>query len=349
MSKRGCTDHAHGCNMCHSIVALTAQASLHHLQDALLQQLKATTSAVHVSTFQVQQEQNKQEQNASARKQSLRLLPHHQPSGYDPHHDPHQLAHETPLQRAIQQHTIEHQHDHLHRYFMPVTRKQDRLDLWVLDYRDALTPEEQTRLNLLAEVYTHCDAHISMHRHDSLTGLQNRKALTEKITMLLKSRAQNRRRKRDQDHLPFLAIIDIDFFKRINDTFGHLYGDEVLLLLAGLMKQSFRDNDNLYRYGGEEFVALVDAATEETAMLALDRFRQCVDQYEFPQVGHISVSIGFVALQNDSLPTTLFDRADQALYYAKEHGRNQTCSYQRLKQAGLLADKELNVDSELFE
>ena len=90
----------------------------------------------------------------------------------------------------------------------------------------------------------------------------------------------------------WLGVIDIDHFKRVNDNYGHLIGDEVLLLLSRLMRSSFRFHDRLYRFGGEEFVVLMRCASDGDAALALERLREH-EAYPFPQVGRITVSIGF--------------------------------------------------------
>ena len=137
----------------------------------------------------------------------------------------------------------------------------------------------------------------------------------------------------------WLAVLDIDFFKRVNDNYGHLIGDEVLLLMARLMRAHFRFQDQLYRFGGEEFVILMRCANHHDAANALDRFRKTVEAYEFPQVGKITVSIGFAALREDDTPGGAFDRADKAVYFAKGHGRNQVRSYQVLLDAGDLSEE----------
>ena len=144
----------------------------------------------------------------------------------------------------------------------------------------------------------------------------------------------------------WLAVIDIDHFKRVNDNFGHLIGDEVLLLMARLMRTSFRFHDQLYRFGGEEFVILMRCAGFTDAQRALERFRGTVQGYAFPQVGTITVSIGFAGLRGDDTPGGAFDRADKAVYHAKGHGRNQVVSYQTLVDAGVLVE-EAAPDNEI--
>ena len=141
----------------------------------------------------------------------------------------------------------------------------------------------------------------------------------------------------------WLAVMDIDFFKRVNDNFGHLIGDEVLLLMARLMRTNFRFHDQLYRFGGEEFVILMRCASPEASGKVLERFRRMVEEHVFPQVGYITVSVGYTMLRNDDTPGAAFDRADKAVYYAKAHGRNQVVSYQELVECWRVDQKKSEV------
>ena len=167
---------------------------------------------------------------------------------------------------------------------------------------------------------------------DNVTGLLNRHGWDDRATALFD---QARR------HGTPLALIllDLDHFKRINDGYGHLIGDEVLLLIARLMRASFRLNDQLYRFGGEEFVILLRCMQDSDAKAALERFRVLVEQHEFPQVGHITISIGYAALCANDTPSEGFSRADKAVYYGKGHGRNQVCSYEELVRTGELVEE----------
>jgi Diguanylate cyclase, GGDEF domain len=91
----------------------------------------------------------------------------------------------------------------------------------------------------------------------------------------------------------WLGLVDIDKFKCINDNYGHLFGDEVLLLVSQLMKKSFRGTDQLFRFGGEEFVIVLDHATTEGVEVAFDRLRETIAAFEFPQVGRVTISLGY--------------------------------------------------------
>ncbi|OYZ00199.1 MAG: hypothetical protein B7Y32_05810 [Methylophilales bacterium 16-45-7] len=145
-----------------------------------------------------------------------------------------------------------------------------------------------------------------------------------------------------------MAIFDIDHFKRVNDEFGHLIGDEVLLLFSQMMTKSFRDSDPLFRFGGEEFVGVFGCAQDADIDMVLKRFTDKLQVFNFPQVGRVTASVGYTRLTADSAPSQLVDRADLALYYAKNHGRNRTCSYDELKAQGLLQEDIKEGEIELF-
>ncbi|HCB1448618.1 TPA: GGDEF domain-containing protein, partial [Serratia marcescens] len=116
---------------------------------------------------------------------------------------------------------------------------------------------------------------------------------------------------------------------------------------AAVSRSSFRSHDRIFRFGGEEFVVLLRNTTLSKAHKVFNRFREAVQEYHFPQVGNVTVSLGFVGTSRGS-PVEILGQADQALYYAKEHGRNQVRFYEDLVATGALATKVANDDVELF-
>ncbi len=168
-------------------------------------------------------------------------------------------------------------------------------------------------------------------QRDPLTGLRNRKTFDDIVLRLVAGGAGT------ADQEVWLGIVDIDHFKRVNDTFGHLYGDEVLLLVAQLMQRAFRRDDLLFRFGGEEFVIVLRGVDRETAVGLFERFRQLVAGHVFPQVGTVTLSGGMVALCPGRLISQLLDEADKALYWAKQHGRNQIAVYAELVASGRMS------------
>ena len=163
-------------------------------------------------------------------------------------------------------------------------------------------------------------------RRDPLTGILNRYGFDQ-----LLRRLQQRHR---FEHMPMsLIMADIDYFKRVNDRYGHLIGDQVLALVAQTIYNNVRPTDHCARYGGEEFaIILPNTELSEAAQIA-ERVRVAVsaatleqheqaDEFEWPQV---TISLGVAQISADDTLTSLVDNADQALYRAKRLGRNRVC------------------------
>lgn len=153
---------------------------------------------------------------------------------------------------------------------------------------------------------------------DGLTGLYNRKAYNEKIEETL---AHVRR----YDIKASLMICDIDYFKTINDTFGHKVGDLALKKLASLLKERLRSNDFISRYGGEEFVIILPHTDIKGALKAGEGIRSYIDKSIFSyksQTIPLTISVGISSFMRDDNESTVFERADKALYTAKRSGRN---------------------------
>ncbi|MCB2180629.1 MAG: sensor domain-containing diguanylate cyclase [Desulfobulbaceae bacterium] len=166
--------------------------------------------------------------------------------------------------------------------------------------------------------------HLSLH--DSLTGLANRTLLLSRLN------EEAGRARRARENLS-VAMVDIDFFKKVNDTYGHAAGDMVLREVAILLRQEFRSCDFVARYGGEEFTLIMPDTNKEQAAIALERIRQSVEAFEFccgrsDTYKNIRITIsGGVAVgsgvdQSWSIET-LLETADEALYKAKQTGRNK--------------------------
>ncbi len=120
-----------------------------------------------------------------------------------------------------------------------------------------------------------------------------------------------------------VLILDIDYFKEVNDKFGHLTGDLVLTQLAGILKSCVRINDTVGRWGGEEFLVILPHTRLEDARKAAEKIRVSVEKAEFPKVGHITCSLGASSFYEGDDSKSLLSRADIALYHAKGSGRNQ--------------------------
>lgn len=209
-------------------------------------------------------------------------------------------------------------------------------------------------------VYRNFQNLLDYSERDSLTGLLNRKTFDDNFSKVLRAGAaqtsahhehiqvDEERRQPETKQQHWLAVIDIDFFKRVNDQFGHLYGDEVLILIANILRSSFRPGDRLFRFGGEEFVVLLRSTTQTDAQHIFDRFRQNVEQHHFPQVGRVTVSVGYARIDPFEPAVAIVGRADQALYFAKTNGRNRTCYYDNLIHNGDLHAEHANDTAEFF-
>jgi diguanylate cyclase (GGDEF)-like protein len=151
---------------------------------------------------------------------------------------------------------------------------------------------------------------------DALTGAYNRRKFNELILAEIE-------RVRRYGHPLSLFILDIDHFKRINDTRGHETGDEVLVVLAGLIRAGIRATDSLARWGGEEFVVLSPEVMVEEAMGLAERLRAAAGTHEYSFVGKVTASIGVAQHRAGETADELFARADEALYRAKQGGRDR--------------------------
>lgn len=210
----------------------------------------------------------------------------------------------------------------------------------------------------ILSVYRNYQNLLDYSERDSLTGLLNRKTFDEKFSRMVSFNTMpetqlpgvtedDERRRSNEIRSQWLAVVDIDHFKRVNDQFGHLYGDEVLILVANLLRSSFRSQDRVFRFGGEEFVILLRSSTLVDARKAFERFRANVEAHAFPQVGTVTVSLGFVSISAET-PVVILGHADQALYHGKTHGRNQVCFYDELVSEGLLQSEVANDSVEFF-
>lgn len=221
-----------------------------------------------------------------------------------------------------------------------------------------LTREQQVLLNGFCRIYENYISILNESECDKLTGLLNRQTFEGKVKRFIEQKNKNKspvttrenRRTPIQNSSTWLAIIDLDNFKQVNDRFGHVCGDEVLLTFAQLMKSHFRNEDLLFRFGGEEFILVMDAATSQIMHLKLDEFKDVVASHPFPLVEFLTVSIGFTLLDPNMFISSIVDRSDKALYYAKENGRNTVYCFEDLIEKKLLQyhEPDMNSPVELF-
>lgn len=185
---------------------------------------------------------------------------------------------------------------------------------------------EDNKLDVIKKInfmYSHT-RHMSLT--DGLTGLYNRRHFDSMV-----EREFLRSKRYDGDLS--LAIVDIDFFKNINDKYGHLCGDYVLKEVAYMILDNFRKTDLVFRYGGEEFVVLLTETDINGSVVPLERLRKRIEEYPFKFNGEglkLTISIG-VADNLVESTQELIDNADKALYEAKGGGRNRVIVFNNKK------------------
>jgi len=153
---------------------------------------------------------------------------------------------------------------------------------------------------------------------DALTKVFNRRALTTYLSNLC-----------DKGNIAYdlhLLILDIDDFKKVNDTYGHIAGDKILIYIANMLRKTLRDGDKVFRYGGEEFVIVLNRISPEICLEITNRILELVRSNRLIYKGeslNVTMSIGATRYYKGDTPDSLIDRADKALYKSKTGGKNQ--------------------------
>ncbi len=239
----------------------------------------------------------------------------------------------------------------------PLSTEREVVAVLEVETARPITREDIALVSSILKIYRNVHSLLDYSERDTLTGLLNRKTFDESFLRTVASMRQaldadiavpEDERRAVTATRYWLGVIDIDHFKSVNDNHGHLIGDEVLLLLSRLMRATFRLHDQFYRFGGEEFVVLLRAATASDAALAFERLRVAVQGHTFPRVGRITVSAGFTDVRAGDSPTSAFERADKAVYHAKQNGRNRVADHGALVAAGVFAEDGPASDIELF-
>lgn len=201
----------------------------------------------------------------------------------------------------------------------------------IAELRERIAVLEEANRALLSQV-----SDLSMKSYyDKLTGLMSRAAFEEEMERLSATafrdmESQNERRKSDDEKENFvLAIFDVDYFKRFNDTYGHQTGDKVLKIVAQTIRSYVRNTDVVARWGGEEIAVVFNNATLSGAELKANFIRQKISEISSPENPEIKITVS-AGLANSSVclnKEDVFARADEALYQSKEAGRNRVTSF----------------------
>ncbi len=217
----------------------------------------------------------------------------------------------------------------------------------------ALMPEQLHVIEQLRRVYRNMYSLLEYSDRDALTGLLNRKSLDDafysaileeldgltgalKQSCIPKGVAQDRRHRVPVNY--WLGSVVVDNFAVINDTHGHLIAEEVLLLVARIMNNTFRTYDRIYRFDGEHFGVLMHCPDEALVLTAFERFRANVEKFNFPQVGRVTVSCGFTSVMAEDSPSSALEKTLSAVDFAQRSGRNRVCSHVGLVRRGFFGD-----------
>lgn len=227
---------------------------------------------------------------------------------------------------------------------MPVMESRSTSTYLVISCTEALRDIDSHMIDGMLQIYRNFCLLLQESQTDSLTGLANRKTFDECFSRVYELQpfeddncpvAVEQRKPKEQSTY-WIAMIDIDHFKSVNDRFGHLYGDEVLILLAQLLKGALRNDDLVFRFGGEEFVLMLRCTGRTEAAGLLERLRRSVEEQDVPQVGQVTISIGATEMIRNTFSGTLLDYADKALYYSKQNGRNRLTFFEDMESQGLV-------------
>jgi diguanylate cyclase (GGDEF)-like protein len=230
--------------------------------------------------------------------------------------------------------------------YFPVEEGSRVIGLLQIELTDAMSARDARLVEGILRILRNQTALLDYGERDTLTGLLNRKTFEsrfERICGGLEDAISSPTQPRS-----WLGVLDIDLFKSINDTYGHIMGDEVLLLVSQIMQHTLRGGDQLFRFGGEEFVVVLENTNAAGAGIAFERIRAAIENHRFPQAGKLTASLGYTAIRRREPPTTCVERADAALYFIKRHGRNGVRCFEHLVESGDITVKDNSGEVELF-
>lgn len=205
-------------------------------------------------------------------------------------------------------------HHHLHNIFSRLDENQ---------HVDAdLVSQYQTSQSDLIELLIYFRTHFMTQalQYDPLTGLALRYGMEDQFAALRQSTEKNQK-------ILAVGLLDLDYFKRVNDQYGHQVGDEVLAYTAQLFRDSLRDTDNIFRFGGEEFLIFLEVDNVDSLHEIIDRIFQSLHsnptRLKSGEIIHITATVGIILVEPDETMEKAIARADQAMYLGKQQGRDR--------------------------
>lgn len=240
-------------------------------------------------------------------------------------------------------------------YMLPLFSDTRKDDAGVIEIHSDATLSEKDILTVgqLRRIYRNMYALLEYSDRDALSGLLNRKSLDDAFYSAVLEELdgvtdepktagspnggdQERRHRVPANY--WLGSAIVDNFGLINEKHGHLIAEEVLLLVARVMNNTFRTYDCIYRFGGEHFGVLMHCPDEALVLAAFERFRVNVEKFNFPQVGHVTVSCGFTPVLADDSPSTALEKTERAVDFAQRSGCNRVCSHIGLVRRGFFGE-----------
>jgi len=228
----------------------------------------------------------------------------------------------------------------------------------------ALNEGQLQVVNDMIHVFRNMYSLLAYSDRDALTGLLNRKSLDDSFYSAVLEEMdhgiENQLGVLETNVLPvserrhrvppnyWLGTLSVDNFSSVSDRSGHLIAEEVLLLVARIMNNTFRTYDRIYRFGGEQFAVLMHCPDEALVLAAFERCRANMEKFNFPQVGRITSSSGFTRITPDDSPSTALERADRAVSHAQNHGYNQVFSHDDLIRKGTFSETIKIGGTDLF-
>ncbi|MCK4737312.1 MAG: GGDEF domain-containing protein [Sulfurimonas sp.] len=199
----------------------------------------------------------------------------------------------------------------------------DQIDLPTLtgkfnEIQSHMTNEIEKANEIIAELTTKVKILEETTNLDALTKVFNRRALDSYLTSVCSNPS-----------IPYnlhVLMLDVDNFKIINDKYGHITGDKILIFISNILRKTLRDGDKIFRYGGEEFTIILNRNSDEECELISERLLTLISSNKLIYMGQkisVTVSIGATKLLKDDIPDSLLSRADKALYFSKHNGKNQ--------------------------
>ncbi len=238
--------------------------------------------------------------------------------------------------------------------YIPLFDKVRTEEDGVLEIHSAgsLSDEHVLIIQTVLRVFRNMFNLLAYSDRDGLTGLFNRKSLDDTfysavleeleegalgVLPRLEAKVQPGQERRHR--VPpnyWLGTVSVDDFGSIGDRFGHLIAEEVLLLVARILNNTFRTYDRIYRLGGEQFAVLMHCPEEGPVLAAFERFRANMDKFNFPQVGHATACGGFTRITADDSPSTSLERAERVVDHGRRLGGNKVFSYSDLLRQGAI-------------